>query len=75
MRISNRELEVLELISMAFSTIEIGQKLFISAETAKTHRKNLLLKLGTKNSAGLVRVGFELGYLSVSPSHRLELAS
>lgn len=75
MRISNRELEVLELISRAFSTSEIAQELFIGSETAKTHRKNLLAKLDTKNSAGLVRKGFELGLLTITAPKRLEIAS
>lgn len=75
MKISNREMEVLELISRAFSTSEIAKELFIGTETAKTHRKNLLNKLDTKNSAGLVRRGFELGLLTMNSSQRLELAS
>lgn len=75
MKISNRELEVLQLISMAYSTAEIAKALFIGSETAKTHRKNLLAKLDTKNSAGLVRRGFELGLLHYQKPQRLELAS
>lgn len=75
MKISNRELEVLQLISMAYSTTEIAQELFIGSETAKTHRRNLLAKLDTKNSAGLVRRGFELGLLHAQKPQRLEIAS
>jgi len=75
MRISNRELEVLELISRAFSTSEIAKELFIGTETAKTHRKNLMAKMNTKNSAGLVRKGFEMGLLSLNVPQRLEIAS
>ena len=75
MKISNRELEVLQLISLSFSTVEIARELYISSETAKTHRKNLLLKLDTKNSAGLVRKAFELGLLQIKTPQRLELAS
>lgn len=66
MRISNRENEVLELVSRAFSTSEIAQKLYISDETVKSHRKSLLTKLKAKNSAGIVRRGFELGLLTVN---------
>ncbi len=66
MRISNRENEVLELVSRAFSTSEIAQKLYISDETVKSHRKSLLTKLEAKNSAGIVRRGFELGLLTVN---------
>ena len=75
MRVTNRELEVLNLISYAYSTSEIAKELFIGTETAKTHRKNLMLKLDSKNSAGLVRKAFELGLLSIKTPQLLEIAS
>lgn len=49
-----RELEVIKLIAAEFTTAEIGEKLFISHHTVESHRKNLLSKLGKKNTAGLV---------------------
>lgn len=52
--ITSRELEVLQLICMQKSTIEIGEKLFISPRTVEGHRNNLLLKTESKNIAGLV---------------------
>lgn len=52
--ITSRELEVLELICKQKSTIEIGEKLFISPRTVEGHRNNLLLKTESKNIAGLV---------------------
>ena len=61
--ISKREREVLELIAYEFTTDQIAEKLFISSHTAQTHRKNMMCKLNVKNTAGLVRVGFEKGYL------------
>jgi two-component system nitrate/nitrite response regulator NarL len=48
-----RELEVLKLIAQEYTTTEIGEKLFISHHTVESHRKNLLSKLGKKNTAGL----------------------
>ncbi|HEX2630208.1 MAG TPA: helix-turn-helix transcriptional regulator [Chitinophagaceae bacterium] len=33
---------------------DIAQKLFISATTVDTHRKNLLTKLDVKNTASLI---------------------
>ena len=50
-----RELEVLQLIAQEFSNPEIAEKLFISIRTVDTHRRNLLEKLGLKNTAGLVK--------------------
>jgi DNA-binding NarL/FixJ family response regulator len=52
--ITTRELEVLQLICKQKSTIEIGEKLFISPRTVEGHRNNLLLKTESKNIAGLV---------------------
>jgi len=64
-RISTREIEILKLISDEFRTSDIAQKLYIAESTVETHRKNLLFKLEVKNTAGLVRRGFELGYLRI----------
>jgi len=61
--ISNREEEVLYLISMEMSTRQIANELYISIHTVISHRRSLLLKLGARNVAGLIRKGFELGLL------------
>jgi len=63
--ISSREQEVLHLIAAEYSTKEIAAILFISYETAHTHRKSLLRKLGARNAAGLIRIAFEKGLLSI----------
>jgi DNA-binding CsgD family transcriptional regulator len=49
-----RERDVLRLLAQEFTTTEIAEKLFISSHTVESHRKNLLAKLGKKNTAGLV---------------------
>ncbi len=64
--ITKREQEILELVSYEMSTKEIASKLYISDLTVMTHRRNLMLKMQVKNSAGLVRKGFEHGLLQVS---------
>jgi DNA-binding CsgD family transcriptional regulator len=51
--ISDREKEVLRLVAMGFTNKEIAEKLFISAHTVITHRKNITSKLGIKTIAGL----------------------
>jgi DNA-binding NarL/FixJ family response regulator len=53
--ISEREVEVLLLISDEMTNEEIGLKLKISKRTVDTHRQNLLFKLRVKNTAGLVK--------------------
>lgn len=61
--ISPREVEVLKLIAQEFSNSEIAEKLFISIRTVDTHRRNLLEKLGVKNTAGLVKFAIQKGLL------------
>lgn len=64
--ISKREQEVLRLVAYEMTTKEIAAELYISNHTAISHRKNLMEKLEVKNTAGLVRRAFELGFLSLS---------
>ena len=63
-KISNREQEVLKLIAYEFTSKQIAEVLFLSRYTVDSHRKNLMEKWNVKNTAGLVRVGFQLGVLS-----------
>ncbi len=64
--ISQREHEVLQLIAYENTAREIAAMLYISNHTVISHRKHLMEKLQAKNTAGLVRRGFELGLLSVA---------
>ena len=57
--ITRREKEVITLITEEFTNDEIATKLDISRRTVEGHRKNILLKLGLKNTAGLVRFAVE----------------
>lgn len=58
--ITRREKEVLELIAEGLTNVEIAEKLFISNTTVDTHRKNLLVKFQTKNTASLVKTAMQL---------------
>lgn len=51
---TNREVEVIKLLSLGLSTDEIADELNIAYQTAGTHRKNLLKKSGLKNTTELV---------------------
>lgn len=53
--LTERELQVIRLISMEYSGKEIGEELSISTHTVETHRKNLMKKLEVKNTIGLVK--------------------
>ncbi len=58
-KLTRREKEILELICNELSTNEIAEKLFISAYTVESHRKNLMSKTGSKNVVGLVKFAME----------------
>lgn len=51
--LSKREISILTLVAQGFTNQEIAEKLFISAHTVITHRKNITSKLGIKTVAGL----------------------
>ena len=53
-KLSIREIEVLGLIIQGMTNQEIALKLFISYETVRSHRKNILEKTGAKNTAALI---------------------
>lgn len=53
-RLSERELDVLQLIVKGLSTQEIVDKLFISPRTVEGHRANLIAKTATRNVVDLV---------------------
>ncbi|MGK7391100.1 MAG: response regulator [Candidatus Cyclobacteriaceae bacterium M2_1C_046] len=53
--LTDRELEVLELICREYTNPEIAEELYISVRTVDAHRRNLLQKTGARNTAGLVR--------------------
>ena len=57
--LSEREIEVLKLITEELSSQEIGDKLFISKRTVDSHRKNLLQKTNTKTVVGLIKFAYQ----------------
>jgi len=57
--ITSREKEVLHLIAYEHTTKEIADKLYVSFETISSHRKNIIQKLGVRNTAGMIRVAVE----------------
>ncbi|MBP7511335.1 MAG: response regulator transcription factor [Bacteroidia bacterium] len=58
-----RELDILKLLALGYSTPMIAEKLFLSPHTIKTHRHNILDKLGFKNSTSLVKFATEIGLI------------
>ncbi len=62
--LSQRELEVLTLISRGSTNREVAGRLFISEATVKTHLLHIYAKLGVNDRAAAVAVAFERGLLT-----------
>lgn len=61
--LSKREMEVLTLLARGLSSQQIAEKLFISVQTVRVHRKHLLKKMETTNSSNLIKKCIELSLL------------
>ena len=59
--LSRREKEILQLIIEECTTAEIAEKLFISFGTVESHRRNMISKLGVRNTARLVSAAYRYG--------------
>jgi LuxR family maltose regulon positive regulatory protein len=64
--LSEREIEVLQLIAEGLSNQEIAQRLFLSLATVKWHTSNIYGKLGVKNRTQAVAKARSLGILPVT---------
>ena len=63
LQLSQRELEVLQLIGKGLSNKEIGDQLFLSESTIKTHVSNILSKLQVKRRTQALIKARELGVI------------
>ncbi len=63
LEITTREYEVLQYISDGLSNKEIGEKLFLSESTIKTHVSNLLVKLNAKRRTQAVQIAKSLNII------------
>ncbi|MFK7787552.1 MAG: response regulator [Crocinitomicaceae bacterium] len=64
-QLTKRELEVLLMISKEHTTPEIAEHFFLSTRTIEGYRKNLMSKLGVKNSAGLIMKAIKENIISI----------
>jgi DNA-binding NarL/FixJ family response regulator len=62
--LSEREREIITLIAEGLTNVTISEKLFLSKHTVNTHRKNIMAKLGVKNTAGIVMYAVKEKYTS-----------
>ncbi len=58
-KLSDREIEILQLTCQEHTSTEIAEKLFISTRTVEGHRYKMLEKIGARNTVGLVIFAFE----------------
>jgi DNA-binding CsgD family transcriptional regulator len=72
--ISERQYEVLRCVALGDSNDEIAARLFVTADTVKTHVRRLLSVLGAKNRTHAVSLAFKYGILAykqeLPPSRR-----
>jgi DNA-binding NarL/FixJ family response regulator len=64
--LTQREREVLVLVAHGYTNDEIGERLFLSPLTAKTHVNRAMAKLGVRDRAQLVVVAYQSGLVNVS---------
>lgn len=62
--LSERESEIIVLIAEGYTNGQIAENLFLSNHTINTHRKNIMAKLGVKNTAGIVMYAVKMNLIS-----------
>jgi two-component system, NarL family, nitrate/nitrite response regulator NarL len=58
-RLTNREIEIIQLIEKEMSNKQIAETLFLSERTVETHRKNIFRKTKTNSVIGLIKYAYE----------------
>lgn len=59
--LSEREVEVLRMVALGHTNIEISQKLYLSVRTVESHRAHIQRKIGSTTRADLVAYAHEHG--------------
>jgi len=57
--LTNRERQILKLITQEATNTDIALSLNISKRTVETHKKNIILKLGATNTIGLIKIALK----------------
>ncbi|RQO30101.1 DNA-binding response regulator [Taibaiella sp. KBW10] len=61
--LSEREVQILQLIAAEYSSPEIAQKIHLSTRTVENYRLGLMQKLEVKNIAGLIKKAIFMGLI------------
>lgn len=62
--LTDREREILLLICQELTMKEIGQRLYLSENTVRNHRVNIMDKVGVNNIVGLVKYAYDTGIVA-----------
>jgi two-component system response regulator NreC len=57
--LSQRELDILRLIALGYTNVQVAEELFLSVRTVETHRSHIQQKLGLADRAELVRYALD----------------
>ncbi len=61
---NNREIQILQLIALEYSNVEIANRFFLSERTIEDIRREMLRKTGAKNAVGLVVYAIKNGLIN-----------
>ena len=59
-RLTAREMEILELIYLGYNDTEIAEQIDISKNTVRTHRENIRTKFKVNNTVSMIREAIKL---------------
>lgn len=62
--LTNREVDVLQLVGEGFASKEIADKLHISVRTVEAHRSNIMRKLNLRGATDMTRMAVRLNLVS-----------
>jgi two-component system, NarL family, response regulator DegU len=64
-QLTDREMEVLDLVCQGLTNTEIAEKLFVSPRTVEGHRKNTMEKMGVRNTVAMVVYAIKKGWIDL----------
>ncbi|WP_439558564.1 response regulator transcription factor [Dyadobacter sp.] len=59
---TKQEIQILHFIASGYPSAQIAEKLFISRETLKTHRKNIIRKIRQSHDSRITLLQFAITY-------------
>jgi DNA-binding NarL/FixJ family response regulator len=63
--LTSRQIEILQLVAGGFSNLEIAGHLALSVRTVEVHRYHLMLRIGARNVADVIRWALEAGVVTL----------